>query len=58
MADYKKMYYFLMGQVAGSIESLQAVVDALKKAQQTTEEMYISSEDEDTGEAGSGIVTE
>lgn len=47
MADYKKMYYYLSGQVAGAIESLEAVVDALKKAQQTTEEMFISCDEED-----------
>lgn len=49
--DYKKMYFFLSGQVAGAIESLQAVTDALKKAQQITEEMFISAEDDENGEA-------
>lgn len=47
MADYKKMYYYLSGQVAGAIESLDAVVEALKKAQQATEEMFMNSGDED-----------
>ena len=45
MADYKKMYFYLSGQVAGAIESLLAVVEALKKAQQATEEMFMSEEE-------------
>ena len=52
--DYKKMYFYLSGQVAGAIESFQAVVDALKKAQRMTEEMYASSSDEDCGESACG----
>lgn len=40
MADYKKMYFYLAGQIAGTIESLQSVVDALKRTQELTEEMY------------------
>ena len=47
MADYKKMYYFLAGQVAGSIEMLQSVVDGLKQAQQKAEDMYIEAEEEE-----------
>ena len=50
MADYKKMYFYLSGQVAGAIESLQAVVEALKKAQQTTEEMFMEENDPQNGE--------
>lgn len=47
MADYKKMYFYLSGQVAGAIESLQAVVDALKHAQQMTEEMVLNDNNGD-----------
>lgn len=43
MADYKKMYFYLAGQIAGTIESLQSVVDALKRTQELTEEMYSES---------------
>ena len=49
MADYKAMYYHLAGQVAGTIEALEAITDKLKLAQQTTEEMFINS-DEELGE--------
>jgi len=37
------MYYHLAGKVAGTIEALESVVEGLKKAQQTTEDMFIDS---------------
>jgi hypothetical protein len=50
--DYKAMYYYLSGRMATSVETLQAVSDALvvlteslKKAQLSTEEMFIDAED-------------
>lgn len=54
MPDYKKMYFYLSGQVAGAIESLQAVVDALRKAQQMTEGMYVSDEESGTSACDGG----
>lgn len=54
MADYKAMYYHLSGRMATAIEALEAttgalveITEKLKKAQQTTEEMFLSSTDED-----------
>ena len=47
MADYKSMYYHLAGRVAGTIEALEAVTEKLKLAQQTTEEMFINSGDDE-----------
>ncbi len=61
MPDYKAMYYHLAGRMATSIEVLETTSDILqatakslgelteklKLAQQTTEEMFISSEDDD-----------
>lgn len=38
MLDYKKMYGILFNQTT-------AVIEALKKAQQNTEEIYLNSED-------------
>lgn len=65
MADYKAMYYHLAGRMAVAVDTLEATTnvleaatsalvslkDSLKKAQQTTEEMFISMEnDEPDGE--------
>lgn len=50
MADYKAMYYHLAGQMSIAVEALEGLVcitEKLKKAQQTTEEMLISSSDDD-----------
>ncbi len=60
MPDYKSMYYHLAGRMATSIEVLETttkilqdttenlaqLTEKLKLAQQTTEEMFINSEDE------------
>ena len=53
MPDYKAMYYHLAGRMATAVEALEATTNALvaitekmKLAQQTTEEMFISSPDE------------
>ena len=54
MPDYKAMYYHLVGCMATAIDALEATTNALvditeklKLAQQTTEEMFISSPDDD-----------
>ena len=54
MPDYKAMYYHLAGRMATAIDALEATTNALveiteklKLAQQTTEEMFISTPDED-----------
>ncbi len=54
MADYKAMYYHLAGRMATAIDALEATTNALveiteklKLAQQTTEEMFLSSTDAD-----------
>lgn len=54
MPDYKAMYYHLAGRMATAIDALEATTNALvditnklKLAQQATEEMFISSPDED-----------
>ena len=54
MPDYKAMYYHLAGRMATAIDALEATTNALveiteklKLAQQTTEEMFISSLDDD-----------
>lgn len=54
MPDYKAMYYHLAGRMATAIDALEATTNALaditaklKLAQQTTEEMFISSKDDD-----------
>lgn len=54
MPDYKAMYYHLTGRMATAIDALEATTNALvditnklKLAQQATEEMFISSPDED-----------
>lgn len=62
MPDYKAMYYHLAGRMAtavevleyatdtlvGTTEALTALTEKLKKAQQATEDMFISSEDDDS----------
>ena len=54
MPDYKAMYYHLAGRMATAIDALEATTNALveiteklKLAQHTTEEMFLSSPDED-----------
>lgn len=47
MPDYKSMYYHLAGRIAGAIEALEAITGTLKQAQQTTEDMFINSADEE-----------
>ena len=54
MPDYKAMYYHLAGRMATAIDALEAttkaltdITERLKLAQQTTEEMFISSPDGD-----------
>jgi len=46
MPDYKAMYYHLAGRMAGTIEALDSITASLKLGMQTTEEMFISSEDD------------
>ena len=53
MPDYKAMYYHLAGRMATAIDALDATTNALvtiteklKLAQQTTEEMFINSDDD------------
>lgn len=54
MPDYKAMYYHLAGRMATTMDVLDAttkalleITEKLKLAQQTTEEMFISSADDD-----------
>lgn len=54
MPDYKAMYYHLAGRMATALEALDAttgalvtITEKLKLAQQATEEMFISSVDEE-----------
>ncbi len=54
MPDYKAMYYHLAGRMATAIDALEATTNALveiteklKLAQQTTEEMFLNSIDEE-----------
>ena len=54
MPDYKAMYYHLAGRMATAIDALEATTNALvditeklKLAQQTTEEMFLSSPGDD-----------
>ena len=54
MPDYKAMYYHLAGRMATALDALEATTNALveiteklKLAQQATEEMFISSPDDD-----------
>jgi len=58
MPDYKAMYYHLAGRLATAVDTLEATTDALsaiteklKLAQQTTEEMFISSEGDEPEES-------
>jgi len=51
MPDYKAMYYHLAGRMATAVDMLEATTDALsalkeklKLSQQTTEDMFINSE--------------
>jgi len=46
MADYKAMYYHLAGRMAGAIEALEAITASLKLAVQSTEDMFITGEDD------------
>ena len=64
MADYKTMYYHLAGRVAGAVDALEAstaaltaatativgLMESLKKAQQTTEDMLINTPEDDGAE--------
>ena len=57
MADYKAMYYHLSGRMATAVEALEAtttalatIAEKLKQAQQTTEDMFVDSEDDDADE--------
>ena len=54
MTDYKAMYYHLSGRMATAIDALEAttgalvdITEKLKLAQQTTEEIFISSSDDE-----------
>ena len=54
MADYKAMYYHLSGRMATAVEALEAttgalveITEKLKKAQQSTEDMFINCNDDD-----------
>lgn len=54
MPDYKAMYYHLAGRMATAVDALEAttkalvdITEKLKLAQQTTEEMFISTPDDD-----------
>jgi len=55
MPDYKAMYYHLAGRMATAVDMLEATTDALtalkeklKLAQQTTEDMFVNDEDDDS----------
>jgi len=55
MPDYKAMYYHLAGRMATAVEALEATTGALvvltenlKKAQQTTEDMFINGGENDS----------
>lgn len=65
MPDYKAMYYHLAGRMATAIDALEATTNALvditqklKLAQQTTEEMFISSSDNDADSLDNESVSE
>jgi len=54
MPDYKAMYFHLAGQMSIAIEALEgliAITERLKKAQQTTEDMFIYNSEEDDPDA-------
>lgn len=55
MPDYKSMYYHLAGRMATAVDTLEATTNALvditeklKKAQQTTEELFINCDEDDS----------
>ncbi len=57
MTDYKAMYYHLSGRMATAIEALEAttgalvvITEKLKLAQQATEDMFIKSDEDDSGD--------
>ena len=65
MPDYKAMYYHLAGRMATAIDALEATTNALvditqklKLAQQTTEEMFITSPEDDVGSLDNESVSE
>ena len=52
--DYKAMYYHLAGRMATAVEALEAttgalvvITEKLKKAQQSTEEIFLNSSADD-----------
>lgn len=54
MPDYKAMYYHLAGRMATAMEALDAttgalvlITEKLKLAQQSTEEMFVNSDEEE-----------
>ncbi len=47
MPDYKSMYFHLAGRMAGAIDALEAIAEEMKLSLQATEEMFISSSDEE-----------
>jgi len=54
MPDYKAMYYTLAGRMATAVEALEAttgalviITEKLKQAQQSTEDMFINSSEDD-----------
>ena len=58
MPDYKAMYYHLAGRMATAVELLEAttgalveVTEKLKLAQQTTEDMFIGCDDDESGDS-------
>lgn len=60
MPDYKAMYYHLAGRMATAVDMLEATTDALsalkeklKSARQTTEEMFVGSEEDEERESDS-----
>ena len=64
MPDYKAMYYHLAGRMATAMDALEATTNALvditeklKLAQQTTEEMFISTPDDDADSLDSESVS-
>ena len=50
MPDYKAMYYHLAGRIAGTVEALEAIVENLKLAQLTTEDIFMNSTEDDSDE--------
>ena len=51
MPDYKAMYFHLAGQMSVAIDALEglvAITERLKLAQQTTEEMFINSDENES----------